>query len=78
MRAHRPSGSRVPATSSAATATGASMPETGRLPLEYEAGTTISTGREDRHETRNPAEAGSRGADDEIRTRDLHLGKVAL
>jgi hypothetical protein len=28
------------------------------------------------HERRNPAEAGSRGADDEIRTRDLHLGKV--
>jgi hypothetical protein len=30
------------------------------------------------HERRNPAEAGFRGADDEIRTRDLHLGKVAL
>jgi hypothetical protein len=29
-------------------------------------------------ESENPAEAGFPGADDEIRTRDLHLGKVAL
>jgi NAD(P)-dependent dehydrogenase (short-subunit alcohol dehydrogenase family) len=30
------------------------------------------------HQRRNPAKAGFPGADDGIRTRDLHLGKVAL
>jgi hypothetical protein len=45
----------------------------GQLPLPSPPSSSFSVLNDE-----NPAGAGFPGADDEIRTRDLHLGKVAL